>query len=93
MKTFNGYIYKLTGSCGKVYIGSTVDPVEREKAHNRKSNSCSSKLLLKPLKFEIIDTREYRLIRTHELQEQYYCDNINSINSNRAYRAYVKGII
>ena len=93
METFTGYIYKLTGSCGKVYIGSTDDPLEREKAHNRKSNSCSSKLLLKPLKFEILATRQYRQIKKHELHEQYYSDNINSIHSKRAYRAYVKGII
>ena len=85
METFTGYIYKLTGACGRVYIGSTVDTVKREVGHNCKGNRCSSKLLLKPIKFDIIDTRQYRLIRTLELVEQYYLDNINTINQKRAY--------
>jgi hypothetical protein len=91
METFTGYIYKLTGSCGRVYIGSTVDTVKREVEHNCKSNGCSSKLLLKPLKFDIIDTRQYRLIRTLELVEQYYLDSINNINQRRAYVNRNKG--
>tara|TARA_R100000951_G_scaffold97423_1_gene87065 strand:- start:384 stop:872 length:489 start_codon:yes stop_codon:yes gene_type:complete len=85
METFTGYIYKLTGSCGKVYIGSTVDKEGREKKHNSNTNHTNSKLLLKPLVFDVIDTREYRLIRTLRLVEQFYLDNINNINSIRAY--------
>jgi hypothetical protein len=86
METFTGYIYKLTGACGKVYIGSTVDTVEREKQHKKPSNTCTnSKLLLKPIEFDIIDTREYILIKSLRLVEQFYLDNINNINSNRAY--------
>jgi len=83
--TFTGYIYKLTGACGKVYIGSTVDFDNRKSKHNCKANNCSSRLLLKPIIGEIIDTREYILIKSLRLVEQFYLDNINNINSRRAY--------
>jgi hypothetical protein len=85
METFRGYIYKLTGSCGKVYIGSTIRKELREKQHNSKSNNTSSKLLLKPMVFEVIDTRDYILIKSLRLVEQFYLENINNINCKRAY--------
>jgi hypothetical protein len=83
--TFTGYIYKLTGACGKVYIGSTADFDSRVLYHKSKSNGCNSRLLLKPILDEIIDTREYILIKSLRLVEQFYLDNINNINSRRAY--------
>jgi len=84
--TFTGYIYKITGACGLVYIGSTVDKITRKSQHKTdKNNSCSSRLLLKPLQFEIIDTREYTLVKTLQLMEQFYLDNTNTINQRRAY--------
>lgn len=84
--TFTGYIYKITGACGLIYIGSTTDKITRKSKHKTdKNNSSSSRLLLKPLQFEIIDTREYTLVKTLHLMEQYYLDNINNINQRRAY--------
>jgi len=83
--TFTGYIYKITGACGLVYIGSTIDMVRRKHIHNSTANECSSKLLKKPLQFDIIDTREYKLMRTLRLVEQFYLDNTNTINQKRAY--------
>jgi len=83
--TFTGYIYKLTGACGKVYIGSTADYDSRLICHKSKSNGTNSRLLLKPIIDEIIDTREYILTKTLRLVEQFYLDNINNINSQRAY--------
>ena len=83
--TFTGYVYKITGACGLVYIGSTIDMENRKYRHIGKNNSCSSKLLKKPLQFDIIDTREYKLVKTLHLVEQFYLDNNNTINQNRAY--------
>ena len=83
--TFTGYVYKITGACGLVYIGSTIDMKNRKYQHNTSTNKCSSKLLKKPLQFDIIDTREYTLIRTLHLIEQFYLDNTNTINQKRAY--------
>ena len=51
--TFTGYIYKLTGACGKVYIGSTADYDSRLICHKSKSNGTNSRLLLKPIIDEI----------------------------------------
>jgi hypothetical protein len=83
---FIGYIYKITGSCGKCYVGSTVNLNIRIINHNRSDNQCSSKLLEKPLKFEIIRQDEYKLNKTMRLLEQYYLDNaINCVNERRAY--------
>ena len=84
--TFTGYIYKITGACGLVYIGSTNNIVKRKSYHKTgKINSSSSRLLLKPLQFDIIDTREYKLMKTLHLVEQFYLDNTNTINQRRAY--------
>jgi len=83
--TFTGYIYKITGACGLVYIGSTTNMIQRKYVHNCTNNNCSSKLLKKPLQFNIIDTREYKLIKTLYLVEQFYLDNNNTINQIRAY--------
>ena len=82
--TFTGYIYKITGTCGRVYIGSTTNIVNRKSQHKFGDNS-NSKLLQKPLRFEIIDTREYKLVKTLRLVEQFYLDNNNTINQVRAY--------
>ena len=83
--TFTGYIYKLTGACGEIYIGSTTDFDTRLIGHKSKSNGTTSKLLLKPIIDEIIDTREYILTKTLRLVEQFYLDTINNINTKRAY--------
>ena len=86
--TFTGYVYKITGACGLVYIGSTIDFKRRKCIHNSNNSRCSSKLLKKPLHFDIIDTREYTLIKTLKLMEQFYLDNNNTINQKRAYTNY-----
>lgn len=84
--TFTGYVYKITGACGLVYIGATNDMVKRQWKHNSDiHNTSCSKLLQKPLQFNIIDTREYNLFRTLHLVEQFYLDNNNTINQRRAY--------
>jgi len=83
--TFIGYIYKITGTCGRVYIGSTINVKNRKKGHNKCKNECASKFLTKPLHFEIIDTREYKLKKTLRLVEQFYLDNNNTVNELRAY--------
>ena len=84
--TFTGYVYKITGACGLIYIGSTRNYNERKNYHKRnKNNSSTSRLLKKPLQFDIIDTREYKLMKTLHLIEQFYLDNNNTINQKRAY--------
>jgi hypothetical protein len=57
---------------------------------NLNQMNCNSRLLLKPILDEIIDTREYILIKSLRLVEQFYLDNINNINSKRAYTNYKK---
>ena len=83
--TFIGYIYKLTGSCGNVYIGSTKNYYQRKFAHNTNYNTSSSKNLKKPLQFEVIRKDEYKLVKTMYLVEQYYIDIHKCVNNNRAY--------
>lgn len=82
--TFTGYIYKITGACGLVYIGSSTN-IWRRKISHTYGNSSKSELLKKPLQFEIIDTRDYKLIKTLRLVEQFYIDNNNTVNHHRAY--------
>jgi predicted GIY-YIG superfamily endonuclease len=82
---FIGYIYKITGACGKVYIGSTVNLYQRIYGHNGSDNQCQSKFLENPLVFEIIRKDEYKLNKTMRLVEQFYIDNIDCINKNRAF--------
>ena len=83
--TFQGIIYKITGSCGKVYIGSTTNYYNRRLAHNYKSNETCSKKLKKPIQFEVIRKDEYKLLRTMYLVEQYYIDIYKCVNKKRAY--------
>jgi hypothetical protein len=83
--TFTGYIYRVTGTCGKCYYGSTKCIYNRKSKHKRLKD-CSSKLLQDPLIFEVIDTREYKLIKTLRLVEQFYMDNNECVNIYRAYR-------
>jgi len=83
---FFGYIYKITGACGNVYIGSTINISKRIYDHNNiKQNNTSSRYLEKPLVFKIIRLDEYKLKNTMYLVEQYYIDNIDCVNQNRAY--------
>jgi len=83
--TFTGYIYKITGTCGMVYIGSTINFEKRMNLHKRENNDTSCSLLTKPIHFEIIDSREYKLVKTLRLMEQFYLDNTININKQRAY--------
>ena len=85
--TFEGIIYKITGSCGNVYIGSTTNFNKRKACHNckYKSNKCYSKCLKLPYQFEIIRKDKYKLIKTMYLVEQYYIDTYKCVNKNRAY--------
>ncbi len=83
--TFTGYIYKITGSCGKVYIGSTADYHKRRQHHNNKGNQTYSKNLKKPLQFEVIRTDQYKLLQTMLLVEQYYIDIHKCVNKKKAF--------
>lgn len=90
---FIGIIYKITGSCGKVYVGSTRNYKNRVEQHNdNKNNKSFSRKLKKPLVFEIIRQDEYKLTRTMHLVEQYYIDNIDCVNKLRAYTKLDKKI-
>jgi len=83
---FIGYIYKITGSCGKVYIGSTRNYKNRVEQHRfDKGERSNSKLLVKPLKFEIIRQDEYKLVKTMYLVEQFYIDINDCVNQQRAF--------
>ncbi len=84
---FIGYIYKITGACGGVYIGSTVNPKDRSRSHRTKlGEGTNSKLLIKPLIFTIIRQDEYKLVRTMKLVEQYYIEiTVNCVNERRAF--------
>ena len=87
---FIGYIYKITGACGSVYIGSTTNYKSRISSHLSNSNNTSSRFLEKPLVFEIIRQEEYINRNYMRLIEQNYIDNIDCINTNRAIFKYEK---
>ena len=84
---FKGYIYKIIGSCGGIYIGSTKNYRHRRNHHFQKGRDANSysKKLKHPLLFEIIREDNYKLVKTMLLVEQYYIDTIDCINTNRAY--------
>tara|TARA_R100000951_G_scaffold88299_1_gene76306 strand:- start:310 stop:807 length:498 start_codon:yes stop_codon:yes gene_type:complete len=82
---FIGTIYKITGACGKVYIGSTTDFSQRKYQHQRPKEKTNSKLLQTPLQFEIIRTDEYNTIRIMWLVEQYYINIYKCVNNRRAF--------
>lgn len=86
MDEFVGVIYRIIGSCVNVYIGSSQNYTSRKKQHLREvGENSNSKLLKKPLRFEIIRHDIYKLEKTMQLVEQYYLDNEVNINTNRAY--------
>jgi len=87
---FIGYIYKITGVCGKVYIGSTTNYKSRISSHLSNSNNTSSRFLEKPLVFEIIRQEEFINRNYMRLIEQNYIDNIDCVNTNRAIYKYEK---
>jgi len=76
MTTQHAFIYKLTGDCGKVYIGSsTLTPSVRFSTHKCKScNSTSSIKLLNP-KIEVLEnlncTKEELRMKEQEYLTQY----------------------
>ncbi len=86
MERFTGYIYTITGACGGVYIGSTLRPKQRLCEHLKTGKMMRSvKLLQSPLKMEVIDTRQYKLKKTLRLVEQFFIDNNECVNIQRAY--------
>ncbi len=83
---FRGYIYEVTGQCGKKYIGSTLNYKNRKYAHLSKREFSNSRHLEKPLTFRLIREDSYKLLKTMYLVEQFYIDNIDGvINKKRSY--------
>ena len=85
-QTFKGYIYKITDTKGKVYIGSTNNPVERFKSHKQakekmplheeiRNNGCDA------WTFEVIkevDVIEEEQLFIHETVEMIKFDSVNT---------------
>jgi hypothetical protein len=85
-QTFKGYIYKITDTKGKVYIGSTNNPVERFKSHKQakekmplheeiRNNGCDG------WTFEVIkevDVIEEEQLFIHKTVEMIKFDSVNT---------------
>lgn len=83
---FKGYIYEVTGKCGKKYIGSTLNFKNRQYSHASKREFSNSRKLEKPLTFRLIREDSYLLLKTMYLVEQFYIDTIEGvINKKRSY--------
>ena len=79
-------VYRIVGDNG-VYIGSTNKTLNRRlSVHKNESNTCVSKQLINP-KIELIEecTEEDRYIR-----EQYWIDNTECVNHNKAHTGLPK---
>jgi len=81
---FKGTIYKITGSCGRVYIGSTKNPKIRFNCHSKKYTR-AGQLLEHPLRFELIREDNYKFKSNLLLVEQFYINNNDTINKNKAF--------
>ncbi len=86
-----GYIYKLTAPDGRVYIGQTVDPKKRWKAHKRRADEgCNyhiSRAIIKygwnNFKKEIIDNASSE--KELDALEIKYIEIYNSLNDNNGF--------
>ena len=83
---FKGFIYEVTGACGKKYIGSTLNYKNRKYCHLSNREFSNSRHLQKPLTFRLIREDSYKLLKTMYLVEQFYIENIDGvINKKRSY--------
>jgi len=76
----NAKIYKLTGSNGLVYYGSTIRPLNgRLSGHKNKRNVCSSKSL-ENMKIELVENYPCNCKRELETRERWFIENNECIN-------------
>ena len=77
----NGKIYKLTGSNGLVYYGSTIISLNRRLSnHKSKNNVCSSKSL-ENMKIELVENYPCNCKRELETRERWFIENNECINN------------
>ena len=71
---------------GQRYIGSTTDYTTRKSRHKKNNNDCESKNIIKNnnYKFNILEEFNCNFELSKLLKEQYYLDNLENINKNRA---------
>jgi len=80
----NGKIYKLTGSNGLVYYGSTIQPLKgRIYKHKNKYNSTCSKKLTNP-KIELVENYPCNCRGELEMRERWFIENNECVNINIA---------
>lgn len=81
-----GYVYKLICSeTGKVYYGSTTNPLRRYYQHCSPNNNCSSRILVKPdlqLLESVHSENEIEFTKKLKLIEKKYIKNNECINKN-----------
>ena len=76
----NGKIYKLTGSNGLVYYGSTIMPLHRRLTkHKCKSNTCISKLIC-DMKIELVENYPCNCRSELEMRERWFIENNECVN-------------
>jgi len=77
---------------GERYIGSTLNYRKRKSTHKQKDNTTESKyiILRGNFQFNEIETFNCKYELTRLLKEQYYLDNTNNINKQRAYTSIKK---
>jgi len=71
---------------GERYIGSTTNFLKRKSLHKKNNNDCESKNIIKNnnYKFNILEEFNCNYKLSKALKEQYYLDNLENINKNRA---------
>ena len=77
-----GLIYKITGSCGKCYYGSTVNLKQRLAGHYSDNNTCSSNQLRKPFTIEVLRDCYISKRKILYVLEKWYILNNECINKN-----------
>jgi len=78
----NGKIYKLTGSNGLVYYGSTIQPLNKRLIkHKSKSNTTCSKLIC-DMKIELVENYPCNCKRELEMRERWFIKNNECVNSH-----------
>jgi len=94
----NGKIYKIIDNTnGDIYIGSTIQSLSNRLSGHKKAykSYLNGKIKTYIKSFDIIKNNDYKIVLIENyscnnkeeliMREQYYIDNTNCINKNRAY--------
>jgi hypothetical protein len=98
----NGKIYKIVDlTNGNIYIGSTKNKLSVRLSGHKTENKCkpekniSSGIILKNnnFKIELIENYPCDTKRELEMREQYFLDNLECVNTNKAFETREQNLI